>query len=64
MLVIKRSWCNAQVSIIIACKKMHDCIIDKTCIDNIIEQSTNCIHKEPFVKSLVCKMPSSKRIGI
>ena len=26
----KASWCNAQVSIIVACKNMHDCIIDKT----------------------------------
>ena len=64
MLVIKRSRCNAQVSIIIACKNMHDCIIDKTCIDRIIEHSTDCFHKEPFVESPVCEMPSSKRIGI
>ena len=64
MLVIKRSWCNAQVSIIIACKNMHDRIIDKTCIDRIIEHSTNCFHKEPFVESTVCEMPSSKRIGV
>ena len=56
MLVIKRSWCNAQVSIIIACKNMHDCIIDKTCIDRIIEHSTDCFHKEPFVESPVCEM--------
>ena len=64
MLVIKRSWCNAQVLIIITCKNMHDCIIDKTCIDRIIEHSTDCFHKEPFVESPVCEMPSSKRIGI
>ena len=64
MLVIKRSWCNAQVSIIIAWKNMHDYIIDKTCIDGIIEHSTDCFHKEPFVESPVCEMPSSKRIGI
>ena len=64
MLVIKGSWCNAQVSIITACKNMHDCIIDKTCIDRIIENSTNCFHKEPFVESPVCEMPSSKRISI
>ena len=49
MLVVKRSRCNAQVSIIIAYKNMHDCIIDKTCIDRIIEHSTDCFHKEPFV---------------
>ena len=64
MLVIKRSWCNAQVSIIIACKNMHDCIIDKTCIDRIIEHSTDCFHKEPFVESPVSEMPSSKQIDI
>ena len=64
MLVIKRSWCNAQVSIIIACKHMHDCNIDKTVIDRIIEHSTDCSHKEPFVESPVCEMPSSKRICI
>ena len=64
MLVIKRSWCNAHVSIIIACKNIHDYIIDKTCTDRIIEQSTDCFHKEPFVESPVCEMPSLKRIGI
>ena len=64
MLVIKRSWCNAQVSIIIACKNMHDCIIENTCIDRIIENSTDCFHKEPFVESSVCEMSSSKRISI
>ena len=64
MLVIKRFWRNAQVSIIIACKNMHDCNIDKTCIDRIIEHSTDCFHKEPFVESTVCEMQSSKRIGI
>ena len=53
MLVIKRSWCNAQVSIIIACKNMHDSNIDKTCIDRIIEHSTDCFHKEPFVETPV-----------
>ena len=62
--IIKRSWCNAQVSIIIACKNMQDCIIGKTCIDRIIEHSTDCFHKEPFVESPVCEMPSSKRISI
>ena len=64
MLVIKRSWCTALVSIIIACKNMHDCIIEKTCIDRISEHSTGCFHKEPFVESSVCEMPSSERIGI
>ena len=39
MSVIKRSWCNAQVSVIFACKNMLDCIIVKTCIDRIIEVS-------------------------
>ena len=43
---------------------MHDSIIDKTCIDRIIEHSTDFFHKEPFVESPVCEMPSSKRIGI
>ena len=60
----KAFWCNAQVAIIIACKYMHDYIIDKTCIDHIIEQSTDCFHKEPFVGSPVCEMPSSKRMSI
>ena len=55
MLFIKRSWCNTQVSIIIACKNQHDCIIDKTCIDRIIEHSTDCFHKEPFVYDLFVK---------
>ena len=64
MLVIKRSWFNAQVSIIIECKNIHDCNIDKTCLDCIIEHNTDCFHKEPFVKSPVCEMPSSKRIRI
>ena len=64
MLVIKRSCCNARVLIIIACKNMHDCIIDKTCIDRIIEHSTDSSHKEPFAESPVCEMPSSKRISI
>ena len=64
MLVIKRSLCNAQVSIIIASKNMHDCIIDKTSIDHIIEHSTDCFHKEPFVESPVREMSSSKRVGI
>ena len=58
MLFIKQSWCNAQVSIIIACTYMHDCTIDKTCIDRIIEHSTDCFHKEPFVESPVYEMPS------
>ena len=64
MSVIKRSWCNAQVSIIIACKNMHDCIIDKTCIDRIIEHNTDCFHKEPIIESPVGEMSSSKRIGL
>ena len=40
MSVIKRSLCNAQVSIIIACKNMHDYIIDKrvlTALSNITQ---------------------------
>ena len=64
MSVIKRSWCNAQVSIIVACKKMHDYIIDRTCVDRIIEHNTDCFHKEPIIESRVCEMSSSKRIGI
>ena len=64
MFVIKRSLCKAQVSIITACKHMYDCIIDKTFIDCIIEHSTDCFHKEPFVESPVCEMPSSKWICI
>ena len=48
MLVIKRSWCNTQVSIIIACKNMHDCIIDKTCIDRIIEHSRAVFIRSPL----------------
>ena len=64
MSVTKRSSCNAQVPIIIACKNMHDCIIDKTCIDRIIEHNTDCFHKEPIIESPACKMSSSKRIGI
>ena len=64
MLVIKRSWCNAKVSIIIECKIIHDCNIDKTCLDRIIEHSTDCFHKEPFVESPACEMPSSNRIRI
>ena len=64
MSVIMHSKCNAQVSIIIACKNMHDCIIDKTCIDRIIEHNTDCFHKEPIIESPVCEMSSSKRIGI
>ena len=64
MSVIKRSLCNAQVSIIIACKNMHDCIIDKKCIDRIIEQNTVCFHKEPIIESPVCELRSSKQIGI
>ena len=61
MLVIKRSLCNAQVSIIITCKNMHDCIIDKTCIDRIIEHSTDCFHKKPFVESPVYDIPENTR---
>ena len=64
MLVIKHFWCNVQVSIIIAFKNMHDCIIDNTCIDRFIEHNTDCFHKEPFVEPPVCEMPSSKQIGI
>ena len=47
MSVIKRSVCNAQASIIIACKNMHDCIIDKTCIDSIIEHNTIVFIRSP-----------------
>ena len=64
MSVIKRSWCNAQVSIIIACKNMHDCIIDKTCIDRTIKHNTDCFHKEPIIESPVCEKSSLKRTGI
>ena len=64
MSVIKRSKCNAQVSIIFACKNMHDCIIDKTCIDRIMEHNTDCFHKERIIESYVCGMLSSKWIGI
>ena len=43
---------------------MLDCIIDKTCIDHIIEHNTDCFHKEHIIESSVCGMSSSKRIGI
>ena len=56
MSVTKRSWCNVQVSIIIACKNMHDCIIDKTFIDRIIEHNIDCFHKEPIIESPVCEI--------
>ena len=64
MSVIKRSWCNALVSIIIACKTMHDCIIYKMCINPIIEHNIYCFHKEHIIESPVSGMSSSKRIGI
>ena len=63
MSVIKRFKCNAQVSIIIACKNMHDCIIDKTCIGCTIEHNNDCFHKEPIIESPVCEMSSLKRTG-
>ena len=28
---------------------LHDCIIDKTCIDRIIEHDTNSFHKEHLI---------------
>ena len=43
---------------------MHDCIIDKTCIDRINEHNTDCFQKEPIKESPVCEMSSLKRIGI
>ena len=64
MSVIKRSLCNAQVTIIIACKNMHDCIIDKTCIDRTIEHNTDCFLNEPIMESSVCEMSSLKRTDI
>ena len=64
MSVKKRFKCNAHVSIIIACKIMHDFIIDKTCIDRTIEHYTDCFHLEPIIESPVCEMSSLKRTGI
>ena len=42
---------------------MHDYIIDKTCIDRIIEHNTDCFHKEYIVISSVYGISSSKRIS-
>ena len=64
MSVIKSSKCNAQVSIIIACKNVHDCITDKTCIDRTIEHNYDRFHKEPIIESPVCEMSSLKQTGI
>ena len=46
MLVIKRSWCK---------KNMHDCIIDKACIDRIIEHSTTVFIRSPLYNHLFVK---------
>ena len=58
MTVIKRYKCNAQVSIIFACKNMHHHIIDKMCIERIIKHITDCFHKEHIIESSVCGMLS------
>ena len=54
---------HVQVSINFARKNMHDYIIDKTCIDRIIENNTDCFHKEYIVISSVCGILSLKRIS-
>ena len=41
---------------------MHECIIDKTCIDRIIEHNTNCFHKKHIIESFTCR--SGLALGI
>ena len=42
---------------------MHDCIIDKTCIDRIIQHKTECFHTDHIIEPSVCGMSFSKRIN-
>ena len=45
-------------------KNMHEWIIDKTCIDRIIQHKIDCFHYEQIIESSVCGMSFSKRISI